>query len=94
MTTAAVAQQSPIHHSTTVGYDSATTCGRVEQPKPSAAEWRYVTCPACLDLAPATAITGETYMEGGVKKVRPLEQKWRDSLARHMKRSASGVGEP
>lgn len=53
MSPSAVAQVEPIHHATVfgpAGYASPTTCGRTEQPKPSASEWRFVTCFACLAL--------------------------------------------
>jgi hypothetical protein len=41
-------RREPIHHASTFGYDAPPTCGRREQPKPAAADWRFVTCPACL----------------------------------------------
>lgn len=47
-----VDQKEPIHHASAFSYDAPTTCGRVEQPKPAALEWHYVTCRRCLALAP------------------------------------------
>lgn len=41
-----------LHHATRFTFDAATTCGKTDQPKPATDEWRYVTCPACLKLAP------------------------------------------
>lgn len=55
MTAGAVAQAEPIHHNTVFGpegYAAPTTCGRTEQPKPAASDWKLVTCPACLAKAP------------------------------------------
>jgi hypothetical protein len=45
-------QREPIHHATTFGYSTPTTCGKTTQPKPAASEWAYVTCPRCLALRP------------------------------------------
>jgi hypothetical protein len=66
-----VGQREPIHHARIFGFDAPTTCGKVDQPKPAALEWRYVTCPRCLALvvharqAPdTTALCGAEAGEG------------------------------
>lgn len=48
-------QQTPIHHAVAFSYNAPTTCGRTEQPKPSAELWDNVTCQACLALRCAYA---------------------------------------
>lgn len=55
MTASVVGQAEPIHHATVfgaAGYDTPTTCGKTDQPKPSTTHWQYVTCPACWERAP------------------------------------------
>jgi hypothetical protein len=42
----------PIHHAVRFSFDTPTTCGKQNVPKPAASEWRYVDCPKCLALKP------------------------------------------
>lgn len=44
-----VHQTEPIHFKTVFTWEAPTLCGKSTQPKPSASDWAYVTCPRCLE---------------------------------------------
>src|SRR5436190_9911454 len=71
--TAPASNQVVIHHATVFDGRTPVLCGRNDIPKPATSEWRYVSCPACLEIGARTTPAAQAALDRQLREAAAMK---------------------